>query len=96
MSYFSYRCQLHCCYGDIRDEIWYKNIQRRATKIVNHMVFKFQVEVEVNCIFHFTILHNKLLRHNKFLLQYRYVDKLKITMTISFAKLYLAIFSKHN
>ena len=39
-----------------------QKIQRRATKIVNkwyHRV-KFQVEVEVNCIFHFTILHIKL------------------------------------
>ena len=58
--------------------------------------FKFQVEVEVNCIFHFTILCIKLFRHNKFLLQYWYVDKLKITITICFAKLYLTIFSKHT
>ena len=84
---------LHCCYGDIRDEICrYKKIQRRATKIVIKWYhrFKFQVEVEVNCIFHFIILRIKLFRHNKFFLQYRYVDKLKITMTISFAKLYLS------
>ena len=76
-----------------------QKIQKRATKIVNHIWyhrFTFQVEVEVNCIFHFTILRIKLFRHNKFLLQYRYVDKSKITMTISFAKLYLTIFSKHT
>ena len=68
-----------------------QKIQRRATKIVNKWYhrFKFQVEVEVNCIFHFTILCIKLFRH-KFFLQYQYVDKLKITMTISFAKLYLS------
>ena len=56
----------------------------------------FNMEVEVNCTFHFTILCIKLFRHNKFLLQYRYVDKLKITVTICFAKLYLTIFSRHT
>ena len=69
-----------------------KKIQRRATKIAIKWYhrFKFQVEVKVNCIFHFTILHIKLFQHNKFLLQYQYIDKLKITMTISFAKPYLS------
>ena len=41
------------------DEIWYKKIQRRAKKleIIRYHRFKFQVEVEIKCIFHFTILH---------------------------------------
>ena len=66
-----------------------QKIQRQATKIVNKWYQRFKFQVEVNCIFHFTILRIKFFRH-KFLLQYQYVDKLKITMTISFAKLYLS------
>ena len=75
-----------------------QKIQRRPTKMVIKWYhrFKFQVEVEVNCIFHFTILHIKLFRHNKFLLQYQYIDKLKITITISFAKLYLSCLGLTN
>ena len=53
--------------------------------------FKLKVKLIVFFISQFYALI-KFFRHNKFLLQYRYVDKLNITMTISFAKLPCSIF----
>ena len=58
--------------------------------------FKLKLKLIVFSFHNFTHREIKLFRHNKFLLQYRYIGKLKITMTISFEKLrYLITFSKH-
>ena len=54
--------------------------------------FKLKLKLIVFSFHNFSHREIKLFRHNKFLLQYRYVDKLKITMTISFAKLPYNIF----
>ena len=52
----------------------------------------FKLKLKLKSFHSFTNREIKLFRHNKFLLQHRYVDKLKITITISFAKLPYNIF----
>ena len=67
-----------------------KKMQRRATEIINHMV------VEVNCIFQLAILRiersNCFDIINSFCSTGTLLNKLKITITSSFAKLPCNIF----
>ena len=57
--------------------------------------FKLKLKLIVFFISQFFAWGDKLFPHNKFILQYRYVDNLKITMTISFAKLPCNIFKAY-
>ena len=71
-----------------------KNTKERSKdcKTYGTIDLSFKLKLKLIVFFNSQFWEIKLFRHNKFLLQYRYVDKLKITMKISFAKLPYNIF----
>ena len=97
VSYFFVLMITLLLWRHIRDKIWckkYKGVSNKSCKLYGtiDLSFKLKLKLIVFSFHNFTHREIKLFRHDKFFLLYRYVDKLKITMTISFAKLPYNIF----
>ena len=64
------------------DEIWYKKNTKKSNKDCKSygsidLSFKLKLKSVIFSFHNFTQREIKLFQHNKLLLQYRYVDKLK-------------------
>ena len=64
-----------------------KNTKKSNKDCKSYDTIDLSFKLKLKSFHNFTNREIKLFRHNKFLLQYRYVDILKITIAISFAKL---------